>query len=211
LNEATASAPKPQSWLIRTSTHRILGPVAYDRLCEMIRGGEITLQDEICPANSYWFYLHERAEVARWVGVELPKPVKPKRTRRADHSEDEDTETTDIFSVPAATSSGESAALSHPHLAEGGHGPGVETGADSTRVLMRPQAASQSLSAPAPVTAPMAAPLSTPVDRIEKSMDGAVAPALDRPVGSFFKNFGWLLIAGSALVVYVVLRMTRLQ
>ena len=62
-------------WLIRTSKNFILRPVPKARLIEMIRGHEIGLQDEVCRGNGYWIYLHEAEEVAKQLGIQVPRPA----------------------------------------------------------------------------------------------------------------------------------------
>lgn len=72
-------------WLVRTAQNWIRGPYSKDQICQMILGGQISLQDEICAANSYWIYVHERAEVRSQLGIEPP--------REEISSDDETTET----------------------------------------------------------------------------------------------------------------------
>lgn len=59
-------------WLVRTEKNRISGPYPGEKLKEMILKGELGFQDEICEANRYWIYLHEREEVMGALGVEVP-------------------------------------------------------------------------------------------------------------------------------------------
>jgi hypothetical protein len=60
-----------EHWLVRTAENVIAGPYSKEQICELIREGELTLPDEVCPANRHWFFLHEREEVARSLGVEM--------------------------------------------------------------------------------------------------------------------------------------------
>ncbi len=59
-------------WLVRTSQNVILGPYSKDEVCAMIGEGALGLQDEVCLANHFWFFLHEHEEVKRQLGVEVP-------------------------------------------------------------------------------------------------------------------------------------------
>src|SRR5450756_344916 len=48
------------TWLIRTSKNQIAGPYGADQGRELIRTGQLQLQDEICRANHYWIALMKR-------------------------------------------------------------------------------------------------------------------------------------------------------
>jgi hypothetical protein len=60
-------------WLIRTSDNVITGPVPKEELNRRIQRGDLGPHDEVCEADGYWFYLHEREEVLQQLGIELPK------------------------------------------------------------------------------------------------------------------------------------------
>lgn len=62
-------------WLVRTSENWVTGPYLKEELCLMIQEGKLVLQDEVCPANGYWIFLHERDEVQKFLGVEVPRVV----------------------------------------------------------------------------------------------------------------------------------------
>ena len=62
-------------WLVRTSHNVITGPHSREELCTMIQDVKLGLQDEICPGNGYWFFLHERQEVLRQLGIEIPRSM----------------------------------------------------------------------------------------------------------------------------------------
>lgn len=59
-------------WLTRTSQNLISGPFSGDHVRNLILEGRLWLQDEVCPANGYWFYLHESEEVKRQLGIQVP-------------------------------------------------------------------------------------------------------------------------------------------
>jgi hypothetical protein len=58
-------------WLIRTVENAISGPYTKEQVCQLILDGELGVQDEVCQANGYWIFLHEREEVMRQLGVEV--------------------------------------------------------------------------------------------------------------------------------------------
>lgn len=60
-------------WLIRTADNWIAGPYPKEQVRKMVLEGKLTLQDEVCPANSYWLFLHEYAEVQKALGIQIPK------------------------------------------------------------------------------------------------------------------------------------------
>jgi cobalamin biosynthesis Mg chelatase CobN len=62
-----------ERWLVRTAQNQIQGPFSKEQLCQKILDGQVSFQDEVCPANGYWFYLHERQYVQEHLGVEVPK------------------------------------------------------------------------------------------------------------------------------------------
>src|SRR5687768_6106846 len=63
-------------WLVRTAKNVISGPFNKETLCQMILSGELGSQDEVCESGQYWIFLHEREEVSRQLGINLPKPPK---------------------------------------------------------------------------------------------------------------------------------------
>jgi hypothetical protein len=63
-------------WLVRTAKNVLSGPYPKETLSQMVLSGELSSQDEVCENGHYWIYLHEREEVARQLGINLPKPPK---------------------------------------------------------------------------------------------------------------------------------------
>lgn len=97
-------------WLVRTAQNWIAGPYTRTQVCDLVKQGKLSIQDEVCPANGYWFYLHEREEVLSQLGIEVPRQKKA----RAD---DEVTETqTEVLEEDTAPGSGDDAEL--PELAD---------------------------------------------------------------------------------------------
>jgi hypothetical protein len=76
-------------FLVRTKENRITGPFEREELAERVMKGDLRELDEICEANGYWIYLHERAESKRLLGVELPR----KKSKDDLHEEQTETET----------------------------------------------------------------------------------------------------------------------
>ena len=74
-------------FMIRTKENRISGPYPKEEILARISRGELREQDEVCPANGYWIFLHERAESRAMLGVELP------RTAESESEENTETET----------------------------------------------------------------------------------------------------------------------
>lgn len=61
-----------EHWLVRKATvNRLEGPFTRERVCELIEQHQLGMQDEVCPANGYWFYLHEVDEVLKQLGVQI--------------------------------------------------------------------------------------------------------------------------------------------
>lgn len=82
-------------WLIRTSQNLIAGPYRQDQVRKLIRDGELGPQDEICKANGYWIFLHEREELFRQLGVELPRSAGSNRDEDLTETQTEVVEITD--------------------------------------------------------------------------------------------------------------------
>jgi hypothetical protein len=76
-------------FLLRTKENRISGPFEREELADRVTKGDLRELDEICEANGYWIYLHERAESKRLLGVELPR----KKSKDDLHEEQTETET----------------------------------------------------------------------------------------------------------------------
>ncbi len=190
----------PSTWLVRTSTLKLMGPFTYAQLCQLIQDRQVGLNDEVCPANSYWFYLNERHEVKRWLGVEIP------RTRG--ERDDEDLTETDTGEAPPDKTRSLSMAATEATMGEPGEG---------TRWVKRPDA----LEPPA-MSSKMTSGSSASVGKTKtietaresgrngrEREDGGTAVAATR--SSFFKSFGWLLILAATLIAYALLRLSRLQ
>lgn len=81
-------------WLVRTSQNIIAGPYTKEQVLHLVRDGQLGTQDEVCPANGYWFFLHETEEVTRQLGISVPRAL-------GDDEEVTETQTqTDTTSLP---------------------------------------------------------------------------------------------------------------
>lgn len=178
-------------WLIRTADNLVAGPYSRDQVRQLIRDGQLGLDDEVCPANGYWFFLHERDEVRDLLAVEVPKAG-------GSGDDEEDTETEIVVSTEgraplSAEPSSDAVALpeleSTPELT-----PEEQTAILSNAALRRfqPKKKEQPLRRPMPGVGP-----------------ALILGQVERP--SFWRGFAWVLVAGIALVVYAVLRIIRLS
>lgn len=68
----TGSAPGREEY-------QILGPYLSDQVRVMIKEQVLEADDEICPENGYWFALHEKDDVQKYLGVDgiQSMPVSP--------------------------------------------------------------------------------------------------------------------------------------
>jgi tetratricopeptide (TPR) repeat protein len=57
---------KSRSWLIRDNTNVIRGPYSQTEVANLIKKGQLKGKTEVACANSYWFALDEKAEVAKF-------------------------------------------------------------------------------------------------------------------------------------------------
>jgi len=83
----TASIAAPDQWLVRTRDNKILGPMSRAEICQLIFTHRLGIEDEVCRASFYWFYLHEHKELSAQLGIHLP------RQPRDDDEEVTETET----------------------------------------------------------------------------------------------------------------------
>jgi hypothetical protein len=102
-------------WMIRTAKNQLTGPLPRQRICEKIQKGELQLQDEICPANGHWIFLHESEEVNRYLGI-VPRPLDQEDS--TDTGTDTDTATVKMVAPPAGALS----TLPEPELKPTGGG-----------------------------------------------------------------------------------------
>ena len=92
-------------WLIRTAQNQIIGPLSRAELCTRIQSGKLNLQDEICPANGYWIFLHEHSEVLRLLGLTMKPGVDHDEVTQTQTQTETQTETATI--IPSAREGGQ--------------------------------------------------------------------------------------------------------
>lgn len=76
---------------------RVLGPFGREQIRLMIENGSLDADDEVCPENSFWFALHESAEVKRFLGIEK---ISFASNSRADEATQPDLEATNPDLAP---------------------------------------------------------------------------------------------------------------
>jgi hypothetical protein len=102
------------SFLVRTKENRISGPFPKEQVVSMVESGKLRELDEVCEANGYWIYLHEREESRNLLGVELPR-----RASKEDASEEKtetETETVTATANAAAAAMKDSPAGGSVHV-----------------------------------------------------------------------------------------------
>jgi hypothetical protein len=60
-------------WLVRTSKNRVEGPYTREQIRQSIQEGNLSFEDEVCAAEGYWFSLHEREEVLKYLDIDVPR------------------------------------------------------------------------------------------------------------------------------------------
>lgn len=105
------STPNPATdqWLIRTSQNIIAGPYTREQVCHLIEDQKLGPDDEVCPANGYWIYLHEEEELLRQLGVKLPHAYGP-----ASEEEITQTQTDTLTETQAEAEAGVGAGVGSP-------------------------------------------------------------------------------------------------
>ncbi|PIP94658.1 MAG: hypothetical protein COW00_09085 [Bdellovibrio sp. CG12_big_fil_rev_8_21_14_0_65_39_13] len=66
-----------KSWLIRTKSNQILGPVSKEKLMEFLDKGALNADDEVSSGNGYWFWIKEADLVARYLRGDIPQTFNP--------------------------------------------------------------------------------------------------------------------------------------
>jgi len=108
------STASQRLWLVRSPKNQFIGPLSESSLVELLAKRELDLDHEICfgadsqtlASEGYWFFLHEKKEVKKYLGIEVQAPRRPK----VHHEEVTETETVDIATAQQASQSAASAA-----------------------------------------------------------------------------------------------------
>ena len=88
-------------WLARNASNFISGPYTRQEVIALIESRKLGLDDEVCPGNGYWIFLHEHQELQKQLGVTVP------RYDRKKDAEEEVTETQTEVLTESARAKGE--------------------------------------------------------------------------------------------------------
>jgi hypothetical protein len=69
---------------------QILGPVRQEKVIELIEKGSLRDEDELSSANGFWFWLHEKDLVERYLYNREPQPFNPIAEAKSVLTSDED-------------------------------------------------------------------------------------------------------------------------
>ncbi len=67
LEEQGPGRPEEWGWLIRDTGNRIRGPFKQAEIVQLIKKGQLKGKTEVSRANSYWFAIEEKTELARFL------------------------------------------------------------------------------------------------------------------------------------------------
>lgn len=211
-----------EQWLIRTAQNFVAGPYTRDQVCQLVRDSQLSLQDEVCPANGYWFFLHETAEVKKFLGIQVRRAV----GENGEEITETQTETTDPLHG-AADDEGSVEVEEGPELAELPETLGEEqTSMLSNQALRRFQAPRNPPEAPRRAEVMGGSTMATSVsgERIEEASFPMIqvgtgaspgrSPAVPRSLPrvektSYWRGIAWALVAGVALTLYFILKLIR--
>ena len=60
-----------KDWLIRTTDHEIIGPLAKEKVVELIEANKLKPEDELCCGNSFWFFVKEKEFIKENFNIEI--------------------------------------------------------------------------------------------------------------------------------------------
>jgi tetratricopeptide (TPR) repeat protein len=112
-------------WLIRDTSNRIRGPFKQSEIVQLIKKGQLKSKTEIARANSYWFAIEEKTELARFLpefNGGRPPPEQPTQmtaTLTEADIQDRGVEITQFVSVPPKKEAPEEAGKKGGITAEG--------------------------------------------------------------------------------------------
>ncbi len=214
--------PQAEEWLVRSAKNVISGPHKRDDVCRMVTTGELGLQDEVCAGGSYWIYLHEREEIKKQLGVDVPK------SKGGEEETDEEITETETASddldlllnqnLANQISADDSTSILSTRLmrdrlslkvSAAFNAASSSTAATTSKVLgggagqVQPRSIEFSGAAPSPEGVPGNPVRSPAVIRPNLQILGPI----ERP--SVWRGLAWLLITTAGLLVYAVLRALR--
>ncbi len=177
-------------WMLRTTDNQLTGPFSQEVIKQKLLGGELKADDEICPANSYWFSVHEIAEVRNHLGIDPPASLLSVLPRPADATDT--LNGVDVITNPEITAE---------HSASDGVTTFVSTGAAAPASVPDPVVA-------APSTPVVAAPSAAATNPIPPAVNAVGAPTEQTPLEKLmhWEGFRFVVIGGTVLVVYGILR-----
>lgn len=96
-------------WLIRDTKNTIRGPYTYSEVLQLIKKGQIRGKTEVSQANSYWFAIEEKEELAKFFpelgvgGKNIQEPLESTMTGTLTKADDRKLEESDYTKVTSAT------------------------------------------------------------------------------------------------------------
>lgn len=190
-------------WLTRTAQNTLAGPFTKQEIIQKVMSGQLALQDEVCRANEYWFYLHEAEEVAKYLGIQVPRPKVEKDAERTN------TETQGPPAPAGAPPEERTDPDLEPPAASGPSPSGGEPPRAASARAREPEAqaaapavAASSARAPEPEPRPVAASVPRAED-LASEMPNGFGTRMERPM--LFQGMAWaLVLAIGAVIVYVL-------
>ncbi|MCC7441288.1 MAG: hypothetical protein IT285_06635 [Bdellovibrionales bacterium] len=173
-------------WLVRTKDNIIAGPYTGDQIRKLILESQLGYQDEICQGNHYWIFVHERHEVKKQLGIDVPKPKKGSADEVTETETQTETETVlELDQDSMAVAAGEDDGL--------------------TRVgsMMAKPKAQAAAAGKKPAVAPTAAP-PEPRPALDRRSSPAQVVGVRSARDASHSNRKWILI-GAAVVAAIVL------
>lgn len=190
-------------WLVRTADNLIAGPYTREQVCTLIRDGQLTHQDEVCHASGYWITLHERDEVRKQLGIEVP--------RAAGSPDEEVTET----QTEALERTDDAIPTLEAAVAQQAQAPAVQD-ADSHTSFVSPDMLrglpGHAAASPQALSSPAAGRKAG--SRVRPAWVGGELSRGQGPLGqierpSFWRGFAWILALAVAAVALAVIRLLR--
>lgn len=195
-------------WLIRTSNNWIAGPYSAQQICQMVLEQKLTLQDEVCTGNGYWIFIHERDEIKKALGIDVPKAP---RKAGEDFTETQKELVDDEVTDPDITSVRNELAHSENQLGQTEHTAVIQIGTTAKAKSPAPEAKeaksgkadTKQKTKKVEVPQVQAEPIRSPATKSGADVPKVqVVGGTDHP--SFWRGFAWVLILTSGLLVFVV-------
>lgn len=195
-------------WLVRTAQNLVAGPYTKEQVCQLVLQGQLSQDDDICPANGYWIPLHDRDDVFKHLGIHVPSlPGDP---------DEEITETQSMTgTIRVDPEAGPDSTQEHeddsflPELADFST---EDTGVFSVEMLKERRVRSDLLLCSPAVSEgglpeSIASPPSADLERARQRPKILVLSSIEKP--SIWRGFAWVLILVGAVIAYAVVRLLR--